>query len=167
MKNLFNINFFTRKVCIVQTSCIILFTVFSLSGAENIATLIKSGDQLVSKKKFDEAIVTYHKALKQAENPEICYKLGIAYSRLKEEAAAAHYFREAIRLTKQPTRKILYYQDLAGVYQRVHDFSGMENVYKMALQDPEMADHKQVDILRPGYSRQDCFFLHFFHHLLL
>lgn len=140
MKNPFKINFFTRKAYIVQASCILLFTGLSLCGAENVAALIKSGDKLVSQKKFSEAIVTYHKALKQAANPEVCYKLGSAYSRLNEDGAAAHYFREAIRLANNPNRKVLYYQDLAGVYQKVRDFAGMENVYKMALQDPEMAN---------------------------
>ena len=131
------------KICLKVAFLCTAFSLCShIGAADNSAELIKAGDKLVSGKKFGEGIVKYHSALKQGENPEVCYKLGIAYSRLKEDAAAAHYFREAIRLAKQPARKILYYQELAGLYQRVHDFPGMENVYKRAFQDPEMANDK-------------------------
>ena len=131
------------KICLKVAFLCTAFSLCShIGAADNSAELIKAGDKLVSGKKFGEGIVKYHSALKQGENPEVCYKLGIAYSRLKEDAAAAHYFREAIRLAKQSARKILYYQELAGLYQKVHDFPGMENVYKRALQDPEMANDK-------------------------
>ncbi len=144
MKNSLKIDFFGKKTGIVQTSifCLLCFTSLNVTGAESTAALVKAGDKLVSQKKFSDAIVTYHNALKQGENPEIYYKLGTAYSRLKESGAAAHYYREAIRHAKLPARKILYYQDLAGVYQSTRDFNGMENVYKVAFQDPEMANDK-------------------------
>ena len=53
----------------------ILFSVFFLSPcafcSENIPDLVKSGDQLVSGKKYGEAVVKYHAALNQSEKSVI------------------------------------------------------------------------------------------------
>ena len=82
------------KICLKVAFLCTAFSLCShIGAADNSAELIKAGDKLVSGKKFGEGIVRYHSALKQGENPEVCYKLGIAYSRLNEDAAAAHYFR--------------------------------------------------------------------------
>ena len=66
------------------TQSAILFPVFFLSpcafSADNVPDPVKSGDQLVSEKKFGETVVKYHAALKQSEkssgNAEIYYKQG-------------------------------------------------------------------------------------------
>ena len=140
----------------------ILFSVFFLSpcafSTENIPDLVKSGDQLVSGKKFGEAVVKYHAALKLSEkssgNAEIYYKLGKAYQRLKEEGAAAHYFREALKHADNPARKVLYYQDLASAYLRVRDFAGMKGVLDAALQDPAVKKfEKRLERYRQGQFR--------------
>ena len=140
----------------------ILFSVFFLSpcafSAENGPDPVKSGDRLVSEKKFGEAVVKYHAALKQSEksfgNAEIYYKLGKAYQQLKEEGAAAHYFREALRRADNPARKVLYYQDLAAAYLRVRDFAGMAAVLDAALQDPAVKKfEKRLESFRQSQYR--------------
>ena len=140
----------------------ILFSVFFLSPcafcSENVPDLVKSGDQLVSGKKYGEAVVKYHAALKQSEkssgNAEIYYKLGKAYQQLKEEGAAAHYFREALRHAENPARKVLYYQDLASAYLRVRDFAGMKGVLDAALQDPAVKKfEKRLESFRQSQYR--------------
>ena len=144
------------------TQSAILFSVFLLSPcafcSENVPDLVKSGDQLVSGKKFGEAVVKYHAALKQSEksfgNAEIYYKLGKAYQQLKEEGAAAHYFREALSRADNPARKVLYYQDLAAAYLRVRDFAGMAGVLDAALQDPEVKKfEKRLESFRQSQYR--------------
>ena len=142
--------------------CAMLFSVFFLSpcafSAENVPDLVKSGDRLVSEKKFGEAVVKYHAALKQSEkssgNAEIYYKLGKAYQQLKEEGAAAHYFREALNHAENPSRKVLYYQDLASAYLRVRDFAGMKGVLDAALQDPAVKKfEKRLESFRQSQYR--------------
>ena len=80
MKNSLKFDFFGKKTGIVQTSIfsLLCFTCLNVTGAESTAALVKAGDKLVSQRKFSDAIVTYHNALKQGENPEIYYKLGTA-----------------------------------------------------------------------------------------